>query len=532
MSSNYFSQRIQLPLISSPTSSASLPVQASALNDATRASTSVPKVSLVDAPASTFLSSVTSPLGDWLRLAAMGVLIEFARRTFAFVWTALVGMFFITVHFDDDNEAYDWLLLWLSKCDTWRGSGIRELQALTRETESYVTSDGNVVLLPDGSGQTSEKDRKIVYLPGFSTTHTFFYRGHPLQVNRQKSADGWGHSKESMTISMFGRDRKILDDLLLEAQSLFKSRQEQNIVIWQPDMLNMWRRRGNKARRPMSSIILDHEIKDTILEDARDFLRSTSWYADRGIPFRRGYLLHGSPGSGKTSLIHAIAGALNLDIYVVSLSKPGINDTTLNSLLCDLPSRSIALIEDIDAAFTRSINRDAPPISHPGGFDPTGDMFRGGGVTLSGLLNAIDGIYAQEGRILFATTNRYDVLDPALIRPGRLDMHFEFTPASSWQAREIFRCFYHASESGNSEKSLTVEERDALATSFSAGVPERFLSMASLQGYLVRYKTQPHEAAANIGKFVEAEKRKQEKHPVDWRPGKDTSVALAAPRDS
>lgn len=119
MSSNYFSQRIQLPLISSPTSSASLPVQASALNDATRASTSVPKVSLVDAPASTFLSSVTSPLGDWLRLAAMGVLIEFARRTFAFVWTALVGMFFITVHFDDDNEAYDWLLLWLSKCDTW-----------------------------------------------------------------------------------------------------------------------------------------------------------------------------------------------------------------------------------------------------------------------------------------------------------------------------------------------------------------------------------------------------------------------------
>lgn len=111
-------------------------------------------------------------------------------------------------------------------------------------------------------------------------------------------------------------------------------------------------------------------------------------------------------------------------------------------------------------------------------------------------------------------------------------MHFEFTPASSWQAREIFRCFYHASESGNSEKSLTVEERDALAASFSAGVPERFLSMASLQGYLVRYKTQPHEAAANIGKFVEAEKRKQEKHPVDWRPGKDTSVALAAPRDS
>lgn len=111
-------------------------------------------------------------------------------------------------------------------------------------------------------------------------------------------------------------------------------------------------------------------------------------------------------------------------------------------------------------------------------------------------------------------------------------MHFEFQPASSWQAREIFRCFYLTSDSGASEKMLTVEERDSLANSFSAAVPERLLSMASLQGYLVRYKTQPHEAAANIAKFVEAEKRKQEKYPIDWRLGKDTSVALAAPRDS
>lgn len=73
------------------------------------------------------------------------------------------------------------------------------------------------------------------------------------------------------------------------------------------------------------------------------------WYADRGIPFRRGYLLHGVPGSGKTSLIHALAGELMLDIYVVSLSASWINDATLTSLMGRVPARCILLLEDLDA---------------------------------------------------------------------------------------------------------------------------------------------------------------------------------------
>jgi mitochondrial chaperone BCS1 len=154
------------------------------------------------------------------------------------------------------------------------------------------------------------------------------------------------------------------------------------------------------------------------------------WYADRGIPFRRGYLLHGVPGSGKSSLIHAIAGELMLDIYTLSLSSSWISDSTLTTLMSRVPARCIVLLEDLDAAFTRSVTRDQGSNGTPDSRNGNGgDNFGGDDVvsgpqpapsslsrhrryreqmsdvntlSLSGLLNALDGVAASEGRILFA----------------------------------------------------------------------------------------------------------------------------------
>jgi len=65
-----------------------------------------------------------------------------------------------------------------------------------------------------------------------------------------------------------------------------------------------WRWNGAQKKRPLSSVVLEPGVKDMLIADAKDFLASEAWYADRGIPYRRGYLLYGVPGSGKTSLIH------------------------------------------------------------------------------------------------------------------------------------------------------------------------------------------------------------------------------------
>jgi len=287
---------------------------------------------------------------------------------------------------------------------------------------------------------------------------------------------------------------------------------------------------------------------------------------------------YGAPGSGKTSLIQSIAGELNLDVYVISLSRAGLDDNSLQELISDLPEHCIALMEDIDAAFHHTLSRnlldegeesEEPKVpTNPTGPGTAPD--RTSRISLSGLLNALDGVGAQEGRLLFATTNRYEALDAALRRPGRMDVHVEFNLASQYQVGKLFERFYlptprtstaqrspsndpptlkdedsdrKISDSGygtpaesETEKLIDVElptgvqeqslatitrrrkrdvkvspeELDVLVGRFRELVPEREFSMAALQGYLLTHKNQPHRAVECAGKWVEEEMAKRE----------------------
>ena len=244
---------------------------------------------------------------------------------------------------------------------------------------------------------------------------------------------------------------------------------------------------------------------------------------------------------------------MGLDVYVLTLSRVGLDDTVLNALLSNLPDRCIALLEDVDVAFKKGVGRTLPSASSVPKADSKGfkgedgrtvepedkDDVMDGRVTLSGLLNALDGIGAQEGRILFATTNRYGALDPALIRPGRMDLHIEFKLASKDQARGLFEAFYSppsapedaldekysddddmlptSATSDSTEKqqllsqslrsaTLPREKSRPLATQFAEAIPEREFSMASLQGYLMMYMVRPYDAAKNAAAWVDQER--------------------------
>ncbi|GBE89418.1 Mitochondrial chaperone BCS1 [Sparassis crispa] len=513
----------------------------------------------------------TNPLQDTLKLVVIGGAVETTRRVSVSAWNGFIESFFLTAHFSQEDYPYDWLMHWLSKHPAWGRS--REFDITTRSVSRHgLTQSTSGDLEDDDEGDEvldgGRKKRKVAIVPSLDTTHTIYYRGHWLRITRTKRFQDYGSYAE-LKISVVARNNDILKRLVLEAKREYEKDAEHRVHIFMADTTyGCWRWNGARQKRPMSSIVLEPGVKDMILADCKDFLCSEEWYAERGIPFRRGYLLHGVPGSGKTSLIHSLAGELGLDIYVVSLSSKGMSDNTLTTLMGNVPSRCILLLEDLDAAFTRGVSRDETSTGTPTSSKTSSTTSTaknkdedndGSTLSLSGLLNSLDGVAAAEGRLLFATTNHIERLDPALSRPGRMDVWVNFKHATKWQAEGIFKCFFPSKNTksdstpassaasscadlATSQDNLAVpkrkrfthaipllseEEITVLAKRFADAIPEGELSVAALQGYLLRNKTRPQECVDEVAAWVveERETRAKLKKEKEEREAKEKKEA-------
>ena len=206
------------------------------------------------------------------------------------------------------------------------------------------------------------------------------------------------------------------------------------------------------------TLAMEPERKEAIMADLKDFASGQAFYQKTGRAWKRGYLLYGQPGTGKSSMIAAMANFLGYDIYDLELTEVHTN-SELRKLLMKTTSKSIIVIEDIDCS-VHLTNRKKQPHVFEGFSDPMMED-TAKSITLSGLLNFTDGIWSCCGseRIFVFTTNHIEKLDPALLRSGRMDMHV-FMSYCSFPALKILMKNYwgfEEAQAGDKERELLGE---------------------------------------------------------------------------
>jgi chaperone BCS1 len=345
------------------------------------------------------------------------------------------------------------------------------------------------------------------------------YKGRLLVFRRQYQAGDFS-SREEVSISCFGRSPQILRELVSECNTEYANLVRDKTCLYEHQD-GRWTRSAVVNRKRIETVVLNESEKGKLLKDITDFLDQASqrWYSNRDIPYRRGYLLYGPPGTGKSSLSKSIAVHFGLDIYILSLST--INEANLTSLFAKLPSRCVILLEDVDAV---SSNRDAETEDSRQIVAPSRERKPvSGKVSLSALLNVIDGVGSQEGRILIMTTNYITRLDEALIRPGRVDKKVELGLTDKEMTADIFRLIFKPVEGDTvpaEDAQLDVltgqdgkvpeatwsqreeAEVERLANEFAAMVPELKFSPAGISSFLVAHRKSPREAIDGVEQLI------------------------------
>ncbi|OCF38649.1 hypothetical protein I317_07570 [Kwoniella heveanensis CBS 569] len=535
-----------------------------------------------------------------IRVALIGLLTAFVRSSFVDAKHRFYLWLFPCAHVSSKDSSSSWLSAFVARSSQAQ-SQLRTFRLITSDARDSKRDDVNRIRGLQ-KGKQLAIARKDATFVGVVVGKMLPIHGQAIYINHKgnhiwltNSMYGYGtidandkYELQHWRISGVAWQPGSIQNFVLDCHAQFYNKSDDQLVIFSLSPNNgNWYDPIHRPARSWSSVILPKELKDPLLDDAKNFLsdEEKEWYADRGIPHRRGYLLHGRPGSGKTTLATAFASQLNVDIYIVNPAARGMDDGKLNKAFRNCPPQNMILIEDIDCVM--------PPRPHKGNnededsadeethaadsdnADPGKYGLAKSTVTLSGLLNAIDGVSSQEDCILVATTNHPERLDPALSRPGRFDVQLAFHDATPSQAVDLFKHFFPLSLSDLSQSAATEaeaeadekmmevraevkkqngrsadsiasqEELDQLARKFADDIFTRCrgeddratdldigfsVSMAALQGYLLTHKRDPRKASERAGEWAHelkeaaAEKARQKRDKRALKEAKQAAV--------
>ncbi|KAL5080170.1 hypothetical protein RYX36_008591 [Vicia faba] len=279
----------------------------------------------------------------------------------------------------------------------------------------------------------------------FNGIKVWWSANHIPSISQSFSYYPASDEKRFLTLTFHKRNRDVITTSyiqhVLEKGKAITTKNRQLKLYTNNPSNNWWGSKTSKWNHTIfehparfETLAMEPEKKEEIINDLVKFKRGKEYYAKIGKAWKRGYLLFGPPGTGKSTMVSAIANFMNYDVYDLELTTIKDNNE-LKRLLIDTSSKSIIVIEDIDCSLDLTGQRKEKKEKDENDekMDPIKKAEKQeekkSKVTLSGLLNFIDGIWSACGaeRIIIFTTNFVDKLDPALIRRGRMDKHIEMS---------------------------------------------------------------------------------------------------------
>jgi mitochondrial chaperone BCS1 len=379
-----------------------------------------------------------------LLLMIIGGISVYLRAVPLRIWQWLVDQATMSISIKDEDAAFRWVKEWFL-----------DQQFLKRIRRLDV--------------DTTLRGQKVALIPA-PGHHWFWRNGRPFRVDFYRSEETNAMRPRRQELLLFrtiGRQQSVLWQFVNEVVECHRKNTgvHSHLYVYNDG----WIRVESYVPRQLDSVVLQPGEKEFLLADISKFKSSRQRYRGLGVPYHRGYLFYGPPGTGKTSLVSAVGERFGMSIYAINLAH--FSDRSLVGAMNEVEQNSVILFEDticMKSGDARPKLEEPVSESQSTASATKEDRF---GVTLSGLLNALDGFSAPDNVLFVMTSNQIETLDPALLRPGRIDYRLYLGIASEHQKIDLYRRFFpHASLA---EAQMFVEENPTAAT------------MAEFQGLLL-----------------------------------------------
>lgn len=298
------------------------------------------------------------------------------------------------------------------------------------------------------SQNNDDEDRRINALLGemeqsfipLEYSNTVKYKGIEFEVTKSdNSIDSKGKKtslqEDILEFTIEKKNRKILKEFFREViQTYYESNLKKGLRVFSANSWGGWEIITDSLNKDLEGVFIDQEDKDYITKDIDNFLSKKEKLKEKGIPYKRNFLFHGVSGTGKTTLIKALATKYRRDIYFFSMNRSMDNNDFIQTIN-DIQSGSFIVIEEVDVIFNQREKTE-------------------GNVSFDVFINALDGIVSKEDSIIFMTTNHIEKVDEALMRPGRVDTQLEFKEGEFSHFKAMAEFIYDKTLNSKETKSL------------------------------------------------------------------------------